>query len=173
MSAGDVWRHKTPSTPHDSSEGILNGVNALSASAKVGPDQIAYFLHGTTVATNAVLEGKGARVGLVTTEGYRQVMQIARSFVPGGLAGWIVWPKPEPLARAGRHRRNQGAHGSRAGWKCAPLDEDDIRAALTVLKASGHRSADDQPDQRLSQRRARTRAWRRSRPKCCPTCRFR
>ncbi len=52
----------------------------------------------STVATNAILEGKGARVGLVTTEGSRQVLQIARSSVPGGLAGWIIWPKPEPLA---------------------------------------------------------------------------
>jgi predicted Zn-dependent peptidase len=55
-------------------------------------------MHGTTAATNAVLEGKGARVGLVTTEGYRQILQVARSYVPGGLAGWIIWPKPEPLA---------------------------------------------------------------------------
>ena len=60
--------------------------------------EIAQVLHGTTVATNAILEGKGARVGLVTTQGFRQVLQIARSFVPGGLAGWIIWPKPEPLA---------------------------------------------------------------------------
>ena len=45
-----------------------------------------------------VLEGKGAKVGLVVTRGYRQVLQVARSFVPGGLAGWIIWPKPEPLA---------------------------------------------------------------------------
>ena len=56
------------------------------------------MLHGTTVATNAILEGKGAKVGLVTTRGFRQVLQIARSYVPGGLAGWIIWPKPEPLA---------------------------------------------------------------------------
>jgi N-methylhydantoinase A len=60
--------------------------------------EIEYFLHGTTVATNAVLEGKGARVGLIVTEGYRDIMQIARSYVPGGLAAWIIWPKPTPLA---------------------------------------------------------------------------
>ncbi|WP_298199401.1 hydantoinase/oxoprolinase N-terminal domain-containing protein, partial [Novosphingobium sp.] len=95
---GAFWRHKTPSTPHDSSEGILNGVRAITEAAGISPAEIEFFLHGTTVATNAVLEGKGARVGLVTTDGYRQVMQIARSFVPGGLAGWIVWPKPTPLA---------------------------------------------------------------------------
>ena len=95
---GSFWRHKTPSTPHDSSEGILNGVNAICDKAGVGASDIDYFLHGTTVATNAVLEGKGARVGLITTEGHRHIMQIARSFVPGGLAAWIIWPKPQPLA---------------------------------------------------------------------------
>lgn len=80
--SGAFWRHKTPSTPHDSSEGILNGVQAICANADITPADIEIFLHGTTVATNAVLEGKGARVGLIVTEGYRQVMQIARSFVP-------------------------------------------------------------------------------------------
>ena len=81
---GDFWRHKTPSTPHDSSEGVMNGVNAICGNAGVKPSDVSVFLHGTTVATNAVLEGKGAKVGLITTEGYRQVMQIARSLVPGG-----------------------------------------------------------------------------------------
>ena len=60
---GAFWRHKTPSTPHDSSEGILNGVTAICGQAGVATAEIDYFLHGTTVATNAVLEGKGARVG--------------------------------------------------------------------------------------------------------------
>ena len=82
--SGAFWRHKTPSTPHDSSEGILTGVEHICAAAEITPSDVEIFLHGTTVATNAVLEGKGARVGLVTTEGYRQMMQIARSFVPGG-----------------------------------------------------------------------------------------
>ena len=95
---GAFWRHKTPSTPHDSSEGILNGVSVITAEAGVAAKNIEFFLHGTTVATNAVLEGKGAKVGLIVTEGYRDVMQIARSFVPGGLAAWIVWPTPSASA---------------------------------------------------------------------------
>ncbi|MET3762173.1 hydantoinase/oxoprolinase family protein [Sphingomonas sp. UYEF23] len=133
---GDFWRHKTPSTPSDSSEGILTGVEALCAAAGVSPTEIAYFLHGTTVATNAVLEGKGARVGLVTTEGYRQIMQIARSFVPGGLAGWIVWPKPEPLAKLEDTVEIKGRINA-AGVEVRPTDDADIRAALEKLKAQG------------------------------------
>jgi N-methylhydantoinase A len=134
--SGAFWRHKTPSTPHDSSEGVLAGVDAICANAGITPAEIEFFLHGTTVATNAVLEGKGARVGLVTSDGYRQVMQIARSFVPGGLAGWIVWPKPEPLARLEDTVEIKGrmdAHGN----ELRPIDDDDIRSALGSLKAQG------------------------------------
>ncbi len=131
--SGDFWRHKTPSTPHDSSEGILNGVTAICAEAGITTDDIEFFLHGTTVATNAMLEGKGARVGLIVTEGYRQVMQIARSFVPGGLAGWIVWPKPVPLAALEDTFEVKGRMDAQ-GNEIRPLDEDDIRAALEQLK---------------------------------------
>jgi N-methylhydantoinase A len=93
---GAFWRHKTPSTPHDSSEGILHSVTAICADAGVDAKSIEYFLHRTTVATDTVLEGKCAPVGLIVTEGHRDIMQITRSFVPGGLAGWITWPKPTP-----------------------------------------------------------------------------
>lgn len=54
--------------------------------------------HGTTIATNTILEQKGAKVALVVTEGYKDILQTRRSRVPGGLASWIIWPKPEPLA---------------------------------------------------------------------------
>ena len=134
--SGGFWRHKTPSTPHDSSEGILNGIEALCTTAGVNPREIAFLLHGTTVATNAVLEGKGARVGLVTTEGYRQIMQIARSFVPGGLAGWIVWPKPEPMAKLEDTVEVKGRMDA-DGLEVRPLDEADIRRQLEKLKARG------------------------------------
>jgi len=133
---GNFWRHKTPSTPHDSSEGILNGVKALTDEAGVAAKDIAYFLHGTTVATNAVLEGKGAKVGLVTTEGYRDIMQIARSFVPGGLAAWIIWPKPTPLAHLEDTVEVPGRMGA-DGKIVRPLDEQAVRIALQKLKANG------------------------------------
>jgi N-methylhydantoinase A len=133
---GAFWRHKTPSTPHDSSEGILNGVTAICANAGVAANQIDYFLHGTTVATNAVLEGKGAKVGLVTTEGYRDIMQIARSFVPGGLAAWIIWPKPQPLAALENTVTVKGRMNAE-GKEVRPLDEADVRTQLTYLKGQG------------------------------------
>lgn len=134
--SGAFWRHKTPSTPHDSSVGILEGVGAICTAAGITPAQIDTFLHGTTVATNAVLEGKGARVGLVTTEGYRHIMQIARSFVPGGLAGWIIWPKPQPLAALEDTVTVKGRIDAE-GNEVRPLDEADVRAQLGLLKANG------------------------------------
>ena len=133
---GAFWRHKTPSTPADSSVGILTGVDVICADAGVTPADIELFLHGTTVATNAVLQGKGARVGLITTQGYRHIMQIARSFVPGGLAGWIIWPKPQPLAALEDTVEVAGRMNA-AGEEVRPIDEQEIRAALQHLKAQG------------------------------------
>jgi N-methylhydantoinase A len=135
-SSGAFWRHKTPSTPADSSEGILAGVEAVCAKAGITPSQVDVLLHGTTVATNAVLEGKGARVGLIVSEGYRHVLQIARSLVPGGLAAWIVWPKPEPLAALEDTIEIGGRMGA-DGVEVRPLDEAAARAALLALKAAG------------------------------------
>ena len=134
--SGAFWRHKTPSTPADSSVGILSGVEAVCAKAGVTPADVQIFLHGTTVATNAVLEGKGARVGLIVTEGYRQILQIARSLVPGGLAAWIIWPKPEPLAALEDTVEVAGRMDAR-GQEIRPIDEAEIRAALATLKAQG------------------------------------
>ncbi len=133
---GGFWRHKTPSTPHDSSEGILTGVNEITRRAGVDPADIGYFLHGTTVATNAVLEGKGARVGLITTDGYRHILQIARSFVPGGLAAWIIWPKPQPLAALEDTLEVTGRMDA-DGNEVRPLEEAGVREVITKLKDKG------------------------------------
>ena len=86
-------------------------------------------------ATNAILEGKGATVGLVTTEGFRQVLQIARSFVPGGLAGWIIWPKPEPLA-ALENTVEVPERIASDGTVVRELDEDAARRRLRQLRAA-------------------------------------
>ncbi len=133
---GRSWRAKVPSTPHDPSEAVISGTQRICAEAGIAPSAIRYFLHGTTVATNAVLEGKGATVGLVVTEGYRQVMQIARSLVPGGLAAWIIWPKPEPMAKLENTVEVKGRMTA-TGAELRPLDEADVRAQLAVLKARG------------------------------------
>jgi N-methylhydantoinase A len=131
--SGETWRAKTASTPADQAVGVLNGINQVCDAAEISLAEVAQVLHGTTVATNAILEGKGATVGLVTTRGFRQVLQIARSFVPGGLAGWIIWPKPEPLAALENTVEVDERIGS-DGTVIRELDEDDVRAQLAKLE---------------------------------------
>ena len=133
---GQTYRAKTSSTPEDQSIGVLRGIERACTAAGVPMSEIGEVFHGTTVATNAILEGKGARVGLVTTDGFRQVLQIARSFVPGGLAGWIIWPKPEPLAALEDTVEVRGRIGAQ-GDVVTELDEDDVRAKLRTLKQRG------------------------------------
>src|SRR3954462_1411760 len=130
--SGATWRAKTASTPADQAVGVLNGIGKVCAEAGIDLAEVAQVLHGTTVATNAILEGKGATVGLVTTRGFRQVLQIARSFVPGGLAGWIIWPKPAPLADLPNTVEGEERIAS-DGAVVRALDEDDVRAQLTKL----------------------------------------
>ena len=96
--SGDIHTAKVQSTPHDSSIGVLNGVDRVCGNAKIDPKAIDQVMHGTTVATNTILTSTGAKVGLVTTKGYRQTLQIARSFVPGGLGGWVIYNKSKPIA---------------------------------------------------------------------------
>ena len=133
---GRTWRAKTPSTPQDQSVGVLKGISKVCNEAQIALREISEVLHGTTVATNAILEGKGARVGLVTTEGFRQVLQIARSYVPGGLAGWIIWPKPEPLADLQDTIEVAGRIAA-DGSEITPLDEDGARKGLQRLRGQG------------------------------------
>lgn len=133
---GETHRFKTSSTPEDQSIGVLHGIEQVCSAANIPLSEVHEVLHGTTVATNAILEKKGARVGLVTTRGFRQVLQIARSFVPGGLAGWIIWPKPEPLADL-EDTVEVIERVTTSGEVLTPLDEEDVRTQLRKLKKKG------------------------------------
>src|SRR5262249_21571630 len=123
---------KTPSTPSDQSVGILEGIQQLVAETGVNASSVAALLHGTTVSTNIVLEAKGAKVGLLVTENFEQVLHLARSQTPGPLAGWIIMQKPDPLAdleltRGVRERINA------RGEVVAALDEGSARRAVREL----------------------------------------
>ncbi len=131
--SGRTWRDKVPSTPHDPSEAVIAGAQQLCEKAGVTPADLALFMHGTTVATNAVLEQKIARVGLIVTEGYRHILQIARSLVPGGLAAWIVWPKPEPMAPLEATIEVPERIGA-DGEIVRPIDEAALRANIARLR---------------------------------------
>jgi N-methylhydantoinase A len=99
---GEVYTFKTPSTPDDYARGILIGLQALLAQIPITEDASFEFVHASTVATNALLERKGARTALVTTQGFRDVLEIGRQQRPHL---YDLYPtRPEPLvARALRH----------------------------------------------------------------------
>lgn len=131
--SGETHVAKVSSTPKDSSIGVLNGIERICSQAGIDPTEINYVMHGTTVATNTVLTGSGALVGLVTTRGYRQVLQIARSFVPGGLGGWVIYNKSDPLAPL-ELTIEANERIAADGTVVEPLDEDQLRRDLQVLK---------------------------------------
>jgi N-methylhydantoinase A len=133
---GALTRVKTPSTPDDPSVGVLTGMRRICDEAGITPHEISAVMHGTTVATNAVLEQKGARVGLITTQGFREVLHIARSHTPGPLAGWITMIKPPPPARLA-DTREVPERMSAQGDVVRPLDTARAEDVIHELVASG------------------------------------
>ncbi|MEE8156636.1 MAG: hydantoinase/oxoprolinase family protein [Gammaproteobacteria bacterium] len=134
--SGETFTAKIPSTPEDSSLGVISGIARVTESAGVSPEVITHVMHGTTVSTNTILTMTGAVVGLVTTRGYRQVLQIARSFVPGGLGGWVIYNKSEPLAPLALTVEAE-ERVSAQGDIVQPLDEESLRKRLRKLKSQG------------------------------------
>src|SRR6478609_752654 len=130
------WRVKTPSTPADPSQGVLNGVKRICTEAGIAPGDLANVVHGTTVATNAVLESKGARVGLITTRGFGQILHLARSQTPGPLAGWIIMVKPDPPASLADTREAVERLDAR-GNVVVPVDEAQVEQIVRDLVDSG------------------------------------
>jgi N-methylhydantoinase A len=130
------WRVKTPSTPSDPSEGVLTGVRRICEAAGIAPGDLGNVVHGTTVATNAVLESKGARVGLITTRGFGQILHLARSQTPGPLAGWIIMVKPDPPASLADTREAVERMDAR-GATLVPVDEAQVEQIIGDLVSSG------------------------------------
>src|SRR6187455_1958326 len=133
---GARFRVKTPSTPHDPSEGVLTGVRRICEEAGIGVGDLQNILHGTTVATNAVLESKGARVGLITTVGFKQILHLARSQTPGPLAGWIIMIKPDPPALLSDTREAVERMDAQGGT-VVPVDEGQVERIVRDLVESG------------------------------------
>ena len=135
-SSGQTYMAKVLSTPEDSSIGVLDGIDRICDESDVDAKQVNQVMHGTTVATNAVLTRKGAKVGLITTKGYRQVLQVARSFCPGGLGGWVSYmkaPLMAPLELTIEADERMDAEGN----VVTPLDADALRRDATALAEKG------------------------------------
>ncbi|MDX1478586.1 MAG: hydantoinase/oxoprolinase family protein [Saprospiraceae bacterium] len=133
---GEIQRAKVPSTPEDPSSAVLDGIELICRKYNVNPGTITQILHGTTVATNSLVMRNGARVGLVTTQGYRQILHVARSQVPGGIGGWVIWDRLEPLASLEMTVEARERIGTE-GQVLVPLDEAGIRRKLEHLADAG------------------------------------
>jgi len=134
---GTVVVHKTPSTNHDPSIGTMDGIAVLAERAGIDPSEIDMFFHGTTVATNIVLEHNGCDVGMITTEGFRDLLHIARKKRPLNYSNYqdLPWQKWQLVPR--RNRRVVPERIDAAGNVLTPLDEDAVREQVRLLRERG------------------------------------
>ncbi len=133
--SGRLWVTKTPTTPHDPSAGFMAGIDRALQLAGIEAAALRHVLHGTTTATNAILEGKGAAIGLLTTAGFRDVLEIGRHDIPRR-ANMFAWVKPaRPVAP--ELIFEIGGRVTVDGAEIEPLDEEAVRAAARRLRAAG------------------------------------
>ena len=134
-STGDTVVLKTPSTPDDFSRAFSAGVEGVLE--KIGGDaEVGMMFHGTTAATNAILEARYAEMGLVVTRGYRDVLEVARQEVPGDMGDitwWIKPPRVVPLELV----REIGGRLNYKGDELRPLDEGEIREVAAEFRERG------------------------------------
>ncbi|MCS0502014.1 hydantoinase/oxoprolinase family protein [Ancylobacter mangrovi] len=132
--SGRFVRHKRPSTPHDPAEAILSGLSELCALADIDPRTIASLSHGTTVATNALIEKRGGTVALIVTEGFRDLLEIGRQTRPKIYD--FQTDHPEPLVP--RHLRFEARERITVGGRIiTPLDDGEIARLVAAVQAAG------------------------------------
>lgn len=134
--SGQIHYTKVLTTPRNQAEGVINGIEKILAATGSRMQDVDYIVHGSTIGTNALIERKGAKTGLITTEGFRDVLEIARIERPdAGLYDMTV-DLPEPLVPRYLRvevRERVGADGQ----VVVPLDEDSVRRAVSYLKKEG------------------------------------
>ncbi len=134
VDSGEIAVEKVSSTPANPALGVLNGVNNFIARG-TAPGSIEFFSHGTTITTNALLQMRGARVGLMITKGYRAIQEVQTQARDGNPFDYF-YEKPEPIAPQSMTREIAG----RIGWEGAeiePLDEDAVRIATRAFRDDG------------------------------------
>ena len=131
---GQIYTGKVSSTPQDPSGGFMEAVQRLLAKQQIAAQDVAYIVHGTTVATNAIIEGKVAPTGFITTEGFRDMLEIARQIRPTLYD--LQFEKPRPLVP--RHRCfGVPERLDASGAELTPLDEDALRQVAAKLRDEG------------------------------------
>lgn len=131
---GRIYTDKVSSTPQDPSGGFMEAVQRLLAKQQIAAKDVAYIVHGTTIATNAIIEGKVAPTGFITTEGFRDMLEIARQIRPTLYD--LQFEKPRPLVP--RHRCfGVPERLNASGTVLTPLDEKALCQVAHALRAEG------------------------------------
>ncbi|HYU04495.1 MAG TPA: hydantoinase/oxoprolinase family protein [Jatrophihabitantaceae bacterium] len=133
---GELTTTKTPSTPDDPAEGFMAGVEKVLCLLGADASAIGAISHGTTVATNQLLQGKVGRLGFITTEGYEFVLEIARQSVPDGYGNSYFWVKPDRIVPADLVR-TVGGRLDYTGAEIRPFDEPSAVAAARFFRDAG------------------------------------
>jgi N-methylhydantoinase A len=133
---GRIVTTKTPSTPSNPADGFMIGIDKVLAALGAGAADITAVSHGTTVATNQLLEEKIDALGFITTEGYEFILEIARQSVPDGYGNSYFWVKPPRIVPADLVR-TVGGRMSAKGEEIRPFDREDAVAAVRYLKSRG------------------------------------
>jgi N-methylhydantoinase A len=134
--SGEMATTKTPSTPRDPAVGFMAGVHKVLEILGLGGDSLSAVSHGTTVATNKLLEGKVENLGFITTEGYEFVLEIARQSVPDGYGNSYFWVKPDRIVPAHRVKAVRGRLAV-DGAEIRPFDEESATAAARWFREQG------------------------------------
>ncbi|WP_374968406.1 hydantoinase/oxoprolinase family protein [Terrabacter sp. BE26] len=134
--SGELVTTKTPSTPGNPADGFLAGVRKVLDLMDATGDDISAVSHGTTVATNKLLEGKVEALGFITTEGYEFILEIARQAVPDGYGNSYFWVKPPRIVPAD-HVRTVGGRLDFEGNEIRPFDEASALAAARWFRSRG------------------------------------
>ncbi len=132
---GRTWTAKTASTPSDPSTGFFAGIDKILEQSGVPADRVTALLHGSTVATNAILEGKSAKTGMLVTDGFKFVLEIGRAEVPRK-ENLYAWVKPKRPVRP-RFIFEARERVLKDGSVATPLDEASCRQAAAAFRALG------------------------------------
>ncbi|WP_255592534.1 hydantoinase/oxoprolinase family protein [Bordetella sp. BOR01] len=131
---GRIFVNKTSTTPDNLGQAIVQGLEALIEQAGVQPGDITEIVHGTTTASNTILQKVGAKTGVLATEGFRDVLEIGRIRTPTMFD--LAWRKPDPLVPR-RYRRGIHERIDARGEIVTALDEQEIRTVVAELAAEG------------------------------------
>jgi N-methylhydantoinase A len=134
--SGKMRVTKVASTPSNPAIGLVRGVNAILADTGASFNDLAGLAHGTTVATNALLQYGISGLGLIVTEGFRHILEIARQAVPEGYGNSYFWVKPERIVPL-RYVREVGGRLNFLGRQLRPLNVESVRASAKFFREQG------------------------------------